>query len=564
LKAVTARKPISHTADAAKYCRDVVSGRVLACRWVKLACKRHLSDLQKSKEKAFPFKFDQAKADRACKFVELMPHIKGPKAGTSITLEPWQKFILCSVFGWVEKLTGLRRFRKAYVEVPRGNAKSTLSSGIALYMLACDGESGGEVYSAATTRDQAKIVFGVAQEMAKRLPQYRERWNVEVTAHAVTQSTTASKFVPLAADANNLDGLNIHCGIIDELHAHPTRLVYDVLETGIGKRSQPLLWCITTAGFDLSGICYEVRTLATKALDGSVPNDGMFAVIYSIDEDDDWSSDEALVKANPNWTASIDHKTVQQMRNEALAMPSKQSNYKTKHLCVWCSASSPWMSMEAWDRCKDASLTLDAVKHLPCIIPLDLASKIDMAAAPLMFWDDSGEKRKVYLFGRYYLPQAAIEDGRNSQYRGWAISGKLTVTDGEVIDFGRIKEDIEADLSRFDVQSVPYDPWQATQLATELQTAGAPVLEFRNTVANMSEPMKELDAMVRDGRLVHDGCPIMKWMASNVVAKLDNKDNIFPRKERPENKIDGIVAAIMGMGAMMQCEPISNAKVEVW
>jgi phage terminase large subunit-like protein len=560
----TARNPISHTADAAKYCRDVVSGRVLACQWVQLACKRHLGDLHKAKTKEFPYKFDQVKADRVCKFVELMPHIKGPKAGTSIKLEPWQKFVLCSVFGWVEKTTGLRRFRKAYVEVPRGNAKSTLSSGIALYMLACDGESGGEVYSAATTRDQAKIVFGVAQEMARRLPRYRDKWNVEVTAHAVTQSTTSSKFVPLAADANNLDGLNIHCAIVDELHAHPTREVYDVLETGIGKRSQPLLWCITTAGFDLSGICYEVRTLLMKTLEGTIQNDGAFGIIYTIDETDDWASDEALVKANPNWSASIDQKTVKQMRDEALAMPSKQGNYKTKHLDVWCSASSPWMSMEAWDKCKDASLTIEDMRNLPCVIALDLATKIDCVAAVKLFWDGDGDERHVYAFPRFYLPQSAVDDGRNSQYRGWSISGHLTITDGEIIDFDAIKEDLRDDLAEFDVQQVPYDPWQATQLATEMQNDGAPMLEFRNTVGNMSAPMKELDALVRDGRFHHDGNPVLKWMASNVVAKLDNKENIFPRKERPENKIDGIVAAIMGVGAIMQTEPTGQAKVEVW
>lgn len=553
----------SSSAIAAKYCRDVVAGKVLACRWVKLACQRHLNDLQKQKEKLYPYKFDATKGDKACKFAELMPHIKGPKAGTTISLEPWQCFILCCVFGWVEKATGKRRFKKAYVEVPRGNAKSTLSSAIGLKMVGCDGESGAEVYSAATTRDQARIVFNVAQEMARRLPAYRERFSVQVSAHAITQSTTASKFVPLSADANKLDGLNIHCGIIDELHAHPTREVYDVLETGIAKRDQSLLWCITTAGFDLAGICYEVRTLATKALDGSVPNDGLFAVIYTVDDGDDWWTDEALEKANPNWTASIDQKTVKQMRDEALAMPAKQANYKTKHLCVWCSASSPWMSMEAWDKCKDESLKIDDWKHLPCVIAVDLATKIDMVAAVRLFWDDAGEKRKYAAFPRFYLPQQAVDDSRNSQYSGWAISGRLTVTDGEIIDFGRIQEDIAADLAAFDVQKVAYDPWQATQFATELQNDGAPMLEYRQVVANMSEPMKELDALVRDGRFLHDGCPIFKWMFSNVVAKADNKENIYPRKERPENKIDGAVASIMGVGAAMQCET-QSATVEVW
>jgi phage terminase large subunit-like protein len=553
----------SHTAQAARYCRDVLSGRVLACKWVQLACKRHLEDLAKQKDKSYPYKFDTEKADGACDFVELMPHIKGPKAGTNIELEPWQKFILCSVFGWVWKKTGKRRFRKVYLEEPRGNAKSTILAAVGLKHTAADDESGAEVCSAATTKDQAKIVFGVAQEMARRQADYREHYGVEVGAHAVTQSRTASKFVALSADDNTLDGLNIHAALIDELHAHQSRGVYDVLETGIGKRDQSILWVITTAGTDISGICYEVRTIATKVLDGSVPNDGIFAVIYTIDEGDDWQSDEALVKANPNWNASIDQTTVKQTRDEAIAMPSKQANYKTKHLCVWCSSSSPWMSMEAWDKCKAAAVKIEDVKHLPCVIAIDLATKIDIVACVRLFWDGDGDSRKVWGFPRFYLPQAAIDSGKNSQYRGWVASGRLIVTDGEVIDFDRIKDDLREDLSTFDVQKIPYDPWQATQLATEMASEGAPMLEFRNTVANMSEPMKELDALVRDGRFVHDGCPVYKWMASNVVAKADNKENIFPRKERPENKIDGIVATIMGYGAMMQCE-VQSTSVEVW
>lgn len=542
----------NYVAKAERYCRRVAAGEVAACRWVKLACARHLSDRQREKSARFPFRFDRSKAEHICRFAELLPHVKGPLAGGRIKLEPWQCFILCCVFGWLRKDNGKRRFRRSYVEVPRGNAKSTLSSAVGLYMLALDDEGGSEVYSAATTREQAKIVFRDAQEMARKSPGFLSRFGVDVLAHAIIQPKSASKFVALSAEADTLDGLNVHCAIVDELHAHPTRRVYDVLETGMGKRDQSLLWLVTTAGSDLSGICYEVRTYATKILEGIAPDDSTFAIIYTLDEGDDWQSDAALAKANPNIKASIDQPSVRQLRDKAKVMPAAQANYKTKHLDVWVSAMAPWLPMEAWHRCGTPPLRLEDFEGQPCVIGLDLASKTDIAAAVHVFRPELG---RYAAFGRFYLPEAAIRDGRNSQYTGWEASGRLVVTPGEEIDFGRIKSDLLADASLFEVREIAYDPWQAKQLSQELTAEGASVVEFRNTVANMSEPMKELDAAVRSCRLGHDGCPVFAWMASNVVARMDAKENIYPRKERPGNKIDGIVALIMALGRWLALSP---------
>ena len=316
----------SYTDSARAYAEQVVAGEVLACRWVQRACQRQLDDLVRFKGKASPYRFNPKLTDRQgrsfnpadnlCAFIERLPHVKGPLAGEPIALEPWQAFILTTVFGWVRS-DGKRRFRRSYIEVPRGNAKSTLSSAVALYMLTADREGGAEVYSLATTRDQARIVFGDAQTMARRSPGFRNRFGVEVGAHNLHVLSTGSKFEALSAEGSTLDGLNIHFGCIDELHAHKTRTVYDVVETGTGKRDNSLLWVITTAGSNRAGICYEVRTFVTKLLDGVFEDDSQFGIIYGLDDGDDWTTESALIKANPNWGISVRPEVLAPLRRNA-------------------------------------------------------------------------------------------------------------------------------------------------------------------------------------------------------------------------------------------------------
>lgn len=534
-----------HVEAALRYAEDVVSGEVVACEWVRLACKRQLDDLERWQDGG-PYRFDPDAAERVCSFIELLPHIKGPLAGKPIRLEPWQCFILTTTFGWI-KPDGKRRFRRVYIEVPRGNAKSTLSSGLALYMLALDREGGAEVYSLATTRDQARIVFSVAQHMAKRSPQYRRHFGVEVAAHSIYQQSTASKFEPLAAEGSTLDGLNIHFGCVDELHAHKSRAVYDVVETGTGKRPNSLLWIITTAGSDRAGICYEVRSYLCKVLQGVFDDDTQFGIIYSIDTDDDWTKPEALIKANPNWGVSVETGSVLALQQKALQMPSATANFQTKHLNVWVSVNQAWMSMTKWDAMGDPGLRIEDFAGCDCMIGLDLASKVDIAAKVYAFTrrDMPGH---YWIFGRYYLPQLAVDTAKNSQYDGWARAGLLTVTEGSVTDYDLIERELLDDCRRFRVKGVPYDPWQATQLASHMMAQRVPMIETRQIVANMSEPMKAWEALTYEGKLHHDGNPILAWMVSNVVCHRDKKDNVYPLKERDEAKIDGVVAGVMALG----------------
>lgn len=546
----------SYTTVAQRYAEAIVAGNIPACHWVRRACQRQLDDLARFKGRSSPYRFNPLltdamgrkyrPADNLCAFVELLPHIKGPLAGMPITLEPWQVFILTTIFGWVKR-DGRRRFRRAYIEVPRGNAKSTLSSAVGLYMLTADGEGGAECYSLATTRDQARIVFGDAQQMARKSSGFRARYGVTVGAHNVHVLNTASKFEALSAEGSTLDGLNIHFGCIDELHAHKTRTVYDVVETGTGKRDNSLLWVITTAGSDRAGICYETRTFVTRVLGGQVEDDSQFGIIYGLDDGDDWGTEDALVKANPNWGISVRPEVILPLQAKALQLPSATNNFRTKHCNDWVSVDTAWMDIRAWERCADSHLRPEDFEGEPCWIGIDLASKVDIASMAFLFKREG----RVMAFVRHYLPEDTVFAAANSQYQGWMHAGRLLATPGNVTDFGLIEAELLDAASRFEIKAVAFDPFQATQFSTRMLAEGLPMIEVRPTVLNFSEPMKQLEALVLQGKWAFDGDPVLTWMVSNVVCHRDAKDNIYPRKERPENKIDGVIAVLMALNRLL-------------
>lgn len=523
---------------ALQYSEAVRKGKIPACDWVKRAVERNERDIRRANWK---YRLDERRANKICRFIENLPHIKGKWGGKPIILEPWQCFKLTTAFGWVSKDSGLRRFRTVYLEEPRKQAKSTISSGVGLYMLTEDGEPGADVYSAATTRDQAKIVFNDAQAMARKSPEFREYYGVAVNAHNINVLKTSSKFEALSADAHTLDGLNIHCAIVDELHAHKTRDVWEVIETATGARSQPLIWAITTAGFNRAGICYEQRTYLTKLLNEVAEDDTYFGIIYTVDDGDPWDSEESWKKANPNFGVSVSADDLARKAAKALQMASAVPGFLTKHLNIWCQTDTAWMDMRAWDRCKDETLDIEDFTDCPCWIALDLATKTDIAAMALLFkrGDD------YYGFVRHYVPRETVESSSNSQYAGWERTGRLIATEGAVTDFGRIEDDILDLCGRFRVQEIAKDPWQSAYLGTRLQDQGLTVVDVRQTVQMISAPMKEFESWVLSGKFHHDGDPVLAWEMSNIVAHLDVKENIYPRKERPENKIDGPVSLFM-------------------
>lgn len=550
---------------AQRYMTAVASGAVPACKWTKLAVDRQAQDLQRPLSEDWPYVFDPELAERPCRFIELLPHIKGKWAreGRLIELEDWQCFILTTVFGWVHHATRLRRFREGYVEVPRKNAKSTLSSGLALYMLSADGEQGAEVYSAATTRDQARIVFDDSKAMAERTPDLRTYLGVVVLQHSITVAATSSKYTPLAAEGSTLDGLNVHFAVIDELHAHKTRAVYDVIDTARGAREQALLWNITTAGTDRSGICYERRTHATKVLDGVITDPALFGIIYTIDDADDPFQPESWAKANPNWGKSVLEDDMVAAARKAEAMPSALSNFLTKRLNVWVNGESAWMDMRAWERCAQPGLTLaDVPRDTPVWMGLDLAQKRDFAALVAVF----PQNDKWHVCTRLYLNELAVQESGNAHLSGWARQGYVQVTDGDITDFDVVAEDLRSICRDYDVQEIAFDPALSMYFATKLIEEGLPLVEITQRALFFTPPLIQVENLVHEGKLVHDANPVMNWMVSNLVVKVSKFNELrAPTKERPENKIDGPIAMLMALGrAMALAQPEDNRAKAFW
>lgn len=532
------------------YAQRIVTGKIPACKWTRLACQRHMDDLERSKASAFAFRFDAGAARRVINFVELQHHTKGQWAakGERLILSDWEIFFVACIFGWLEKATGLRRFRRAMLLVARKNGKSQLAAAIGLYMVCADGEHGAEVYSGATSEKQALEIFRPAQIMARHCPEMREQFGVAVNASNINVVSTNSRFEPVIGKPG--DGASPSCALIDEYHEHKTNDLMQTMETGMGARTQPLSLIVTTAGDNLGGPCYAMRDEAHRMLDGAVENDRFFFLEYGIDDGDDWTKPEALAKANPNMGVSVFKEYLLHQQAEAIGSSRLQGEFQTKHLNVWVGARNAFFNVERWRAAAMQDLKITDFLGRDCVLGLDLSSKIDIAALEIVF--PLGGNRFA-VFGRHYLPEATIMNPKNDHYQGWMRDGRLIMTDGEIIDYDRIHDDILDLATKFHVREVAFDPYQATMLVTSLVKDGIPCVEVRPTVLNLSEPMKFLDAIIRAGQISHDGDPCMTWMIGNVVAAVDAKDNVYPRKNRPEDKIDGPVALISALARCIIC-----------
>lgn len=552
---------------ATQYARDVVEDRIVACKWVKLACQRHLNDLARSLLGDWPYVFNTElvdpegktyrPAERICRFAQLMPHIKGDWAAARmrITLEPWQIFILASIFGWVHRVTSKRRFRVADLFVPRKNAKSTLASLIGNYMLAVDNEFGAEVYSGATSQDQAMEVFKPALLMARATPEFRQHYGVSANASNLAVVSTNSKFEPVIGKPG--DGASPSCAIVDEYHEHKTPDLYETMQTGMGARSQPLMLVITTSGTNVSGPCYTHQVELQKILEGMIENDQRFGIIFTVDEDDDWTSEDSLIKANPNYDISVDAEFLRLQQRDAVSDPRKQNTFKTKHLNIWCAAASPWINLYNLQQCGDSSLTLESFAGEECVIGIDLASTSDIASKMNLFKRVVDGLDHYYAISRNYVPEAAVDKPDNAHYQGWVNSGHLVQTSGNMIDLELIQQDTFDDADIVNLREVAKDQWGGQQLGANLANEGIGVVDIPMQARYLSAPMKFIAGLIDASppRFHHDGNPAFIWMMSNVEVKMDHNENIFPRKQRPENKIDAAIALIVAMSrAMVETE----------
>jgi len=535
---------------AVQYAADVLSGEIPACEQVKQACSRFVEHVKRATIEDGIW-YDSDDVERRCEKLELYPHVKGKWAakGETLDMSPWQVFCTVNIFGFKKvkdgERTKFRMYREAYIEVPRKNGKTFWIAGIGLLMLTEDGEFGAEVYCGATNEKQAFEVFTPAKQICSRLPELREFYGLEVNAKTLTIPQTGGKFEPIIGDPG--DGASPSCGIADEFHEHKNSNQVDTIVTGMGARDNPLMLYITTAGTDMGGPCYAKRDDVKNILAGSVVDDSIFGIIYTLDDGDEWDTVEAQIKANPNYDVSVSGDFLEGQLNQARRSALKQVAYRTKHLNQWVGAKAAWMNMLAFQAVRKKDLNIEDYKGLKCYAAFDLASKIDIASCAVLFPPQNGKPAAVFC--RHYLPEDIINE--NQRYLAWHKDGWLSSTPGNVIDFEYIENDLK-DLARdHQVLEVPFDPFQATQFSTRMMAEGLPMVEVGATVKNLSEPMKEVEKLILSKEIVFSFDPVLLWMFGNVVAKLDQKDNIFPNKERPENKIDGVVALIMAVNRMM-------------
>lgn len=542
--------------QAEKFARDVLAGRKPACRLIKLSCQRHLDDKAKSKAKSYPYRFDPKEAQRRIDFIELLPHTKGEWAFKRqlVTLEPWQKFGIACTFGWKHKGTGLRRFRESYWEVNRKNGKSVIAAGVGLSMFVQDNEFGAEIYSGATTEKQAWEVFRPARLMVKRSPLLAEAAGIEVNASNLSKPGDGSRFEPMIGNPG--DGSSPSCSIVDEYHEHDSDALFTTMLTGMGARRQPLMFVITTAGANIEGPCYDKRRQVIEMLEGTVPDDELFGWVWTLDEGDDWKDPSVLAKANPNIGVSVYREYLISQQQRAIRQARFTNHFKTKHLGLWTTAKAGFFNVSQWEALKDETLTLENFEGQPAILSFDLARKLDMNSMARLFWREIDGLRHYYSVApRFWVPEDTVANMDNrrmaERYQKWVNAGFLIPTDGAEVDYREILEEAKEANRLNPVSMSPIDPHGATNLSHQLDDEGFTPVTITQNYTNMSDPMKELEAAIASGRFHHDGNPIMTWCISNTIGKNlpGNDDIVRPIKQGNDNKIDGAVALIMGIGA---------------
>ncbi|HAS6095379.1 TPA: terminase large subunit [Vibrio vulnificus] len=544
--------------QAERFAKQILAGKIPACKYVKLACQRHFDDVASSKKKEYPYKFDKAEAQRRIDFIELLPHTKGEWAFKRqlLTLEPWQKFGIAMTFGWKRKADGMRRFRESYWEVNRKNGKSAIAAGVGLSCFVQDREFGAEVYSGATSEKQAWEVFRPARLMVKRTPLLADAAGIEVNASNMNRPSDGARFEPIIGNPG--DGASPSCALIDEYHEHDSDNLYATMLTGMGARKQPLMLIITTAGANIEGPCYDKRREVIEMLEGLVPSDELFGWIWTIDEDDDWKDPEVLAKANPNIGVSVYKEYLISQQQRAIKQPRFTNRFKTKHLGIWVTAKTGFFNMAQWEKLKDETLTLDQFEGQPCVLGFDLARKLDMNSMSRIFWRDIDGKRHHYSVApKFWVPEDTVFDSDNQKlaekYQKWVNQGLMYATDGAEVDYREILEEAKEANRINPVLSSPIDPFGATNLGHQLDDEGLEPVTIVQNYTNMSDPMKEIEAAIASGRFHHDGNPIMTWCMANVIGKYlpGNDDVVRPIKQGNDNKIDGAVTLIMGVGRIM-------------
>ena len=519
------------------------------CKLVSLTRARQQRDLKEGADRGLWY--DEAAADHAVQVISSFRHSKDPFAGKRFILEPWQEHdIVRPLFGW-KRADGSRRYRIAYIEMPRKNGKSTLAAAIGNYLFLADGVAGAEVYTAATKRDQARIVHSEAMRMISAMQEEDPgfRGHVRSYYNNMCVKSTNSKYEPLSADSGTLDGLNPSGVIIDEFHAHKNRDLWDKLRTAKGARRQPLIFIITTAGFDRSSVCWEVHQQAVQVLEQVRNDDRLFVYITTLDEGDDWQEESTWRKANPNLGVSV---SLDDLREECAAAEISsglENSFRRFQLNQWTTLDARWLDLDKWDACGEP-FDVEDLRGRPCYAGLDLATISDLTALVLAFPIDDN----VLLVPYFWCPRDAVTVRSKRDllgYQQWVDDGYIRATPGAETDYDRVRRDIRELGDQFAIQEIAIDRlFQGAQLSHQLADDGFEVVAFGQGFYSMASPTLQFELLVNTGRIRHNGHPVLRWMAANVAVEQDAAGNLKPSKKLSADKIDGIVGSIMALGRL--------------
>ena len=544
--------------QAHQYALRVTAGELLACEGTRLACARYLADLERD-----DVKFDERRARAYLDFFErLLVHTVGKYAGQPFVPLPWQRFILWNLYGW-HNLDGSRRFNTAYISMARKQGKTTLAAGIALAGLLMDREPAAEVYSAATKRDQARILFEEARRMVLQSPGLRK--HLHAGRHHIEAPALAGKMTALSSDASTLDGLNPSTAIIDEYHSHPSDEVSNVIRSGMQARQNPLHLTITTAGMNQNVPCYTLHRTCREILQGIKTDDAFFGVVYELEEGDDWTDPTTWAKANPSLGHTITTEALEKQATQARNLGSSaEVEFKTKHCNVWTTAAKTWIRDPEWVACQS-----DTEPTGPCWAGLDLAAVSDLTALVLIW--PRGDR--VVVRGEYWIPEdtvrAVLDSNPAHVYRIFQGLPNFHTTPGNVTDFAAIRrrvsgtyithEGVQDDpdnlLKAHEIRQVAFDRHNSTQIAIDLTDDGCPLAPYGQGFVSMSPGAKQVEHLIRSGKLAHDGDPVLRWALSNVTLKTDPAGNIKPDKSKSADKIDPVVALCIAVGEYMRSDP---------
>lgn len=525
-----------------EYAENVVNGKIIAGELMKLSCQRYLSWFERD-----DIVFDEAKADKVVNFIQHLKLSTGKFAGKYMQLTEWQKFVIYNVYGFVYKSSGYRVITQCYLQLARKSGKTALASAMALYHLIADGENDGQIIFAANSTAQAQLAFTMAQNYVSSLDTKGKYFKKYRDSIKFPRNKSVIKVV--SADANRLDGLNVSMAVIDEYHAAPNNAVSEVLESSVGMRTQPLIVYITSAGFDLTSPCYEMRQTCVNILYNKMQDDSLGAFIFEMDEADDVEDEKNWIKCQPNLDLTVTKEYIKQQLIKAKNNPSLFVNFKTKILNYWCaSALGEWISQDYIIKCTNRiDLHNKEWEGLTCIMGVDLSSVSDMTALSVLLAIDE----KYYFKNWYFLPESALKESSNrDKYKKWYQQGYLNLTSGNVVDYDYVFNKIMQVNEIIPISNISYDAWQSTALIIRLTEEGFNCQPYSQSIGSMNRPTKYMETIARNGQLIIDDNPITRWMFSNVVIKSDWNGNQRPVKANAssEYKIDGIVAMLDALG----------------